>query len=537
MSKITSGLGSLKSSLNAKGRIKRKGPGKGIGKGSGKGSGKGASHYARMKRIKAKQSKAPKVTKDIRVIDNTPVDSIFAGVHIDPPKVDDANDFDIDDEGPIDLGSTTSEKTWDVEHSNDEEVPEDDRDDSSQVWINDDLDEPDDDLDLDDLSDLEESDDLDDFDLDAPPPDKTSLIYRLREAEREKNKKLTGSSSGKSKKPNRSKGGKGKKFDRSKLPEGIVTLPMLDTIPEIVAWQTETFDAFEAKCLRATARKKALDPYRPALNAIIAGEVFTSTPMLTMRVVLDLGRQHLQTGMLRAVEGDSALRIYLITIIAGQGLTSHAKTDIDLGGSLAREQAFLRDVSRDYFAVHELAIFNSHGHPDGGQMLQRHTHAVVLLREGDPDPQVAIAKHLKHFEPNFTDIPIFDVRPVDTDDINLARVAAYMCKAPDRCKSWREGKDGKRGFINDNESGDRPSRYLRMAMIRSMLSLEDATFAGGFGAQIRTGLINTARAQCAAEAPAASRLLHPDAIGSFWTDVMRALNRKSWNLPVIRTRK
>lgn len=76
-----------------------------------------------------------------------------------------------------------------------------------------------------------------------------------------------------------------------------------------------------------------------------------------------------------------------------------------------------------------------------------------------------------------------------------------------------------------------------MAMIRSMLSLEDATFAGGLGAAIRSGLIKTARAQCAAEAPPASRLLHPDAIGSFWTDVMRALNRKSWNLPVIRTRK
>jgi hypothetical protein len=299
----------------------------------------------------------------------------------------------------------------------------------------------------------------------------------------------------------------------------------------------DTFDTFETKCLRATARKKALDLYRTALNAIIAGDVFTSTPMMSMRVVCELSCKHLHDGMLRSVEGDSKVRIYLITIIAGQGLTSHANTDIDLSEGLAREQAFFRDVSRNYFAVHELALFNSHGHPDGGQMLQRHTHAIVVLAEGDPDPQVAIDKHLKNFEPNFTGIPVIDVRPVATDAMNLARVAAYLSKAPSRCKSWYPAKDGKRGFINNSEAGDRSLRYLRMAQIRSMLSLEDATFAGGLGAEIRSGLIKTARAQCAAEAPPASRLLHPDAIGSFWTDVMRALNRKSWNLPVIRTRK
>ncbi len=505
-------MGSSKRSLNAKGRIKRKG------------SGKGASHDARMKRIKAKQSKAPKVAKDISAIDEHVQGSIFEGVDIPPAQRDDADDFDIYHDGPIDLGFTKPEKKEVDGRSEDLDLTEDDRDESSQVWI------------IDDLNNLDESDDLDDFDLDAPPPDKTSLIYRLRKAEGEKNRKLTSSSSGKSKKPHRAKGGKGKKFDRSKLPEGYVTLPMLDTIAEIVAWQTETCDVFKAKCRRAMHRKNALDPHRSALNAIVSGAVFTSTPMLTMRVVVDLGRQHLFAGMQRAAEANPNVRCYFITIISGDDVTSHANTHIDLS-RLAREQAFLRDVSPNYFAVTELSLFNSHSYPGGGQIVQRHTHAVVLLNENDPDPSVAVAKHLKHFKPNFTGIPIIDVTPLGDHPMDPARVAAYMFKAPSRCKSWREGKKGKRSFINDNESGDRPSRYLRLAQIRSMLSLEDATFAGGLGAEIRSGLIKTARAQCAAEAPPASRLLHPDAIGSFWTDVMRALNRKSWNLPVIRTRK
>jgi hypothetical protein len=446
--------------------------------------------------------------------------SIFDNVDSERP-VPVRNRAQVSDDCGLDLTKPEQEDDGDII---DLDLADDENNEISQVSELDDLNNLDD-LDLD----LDAPDD--DLDLDAPyvlasRPDKTSAIDRLAKAMRDKGMKA-----------NRSKAGSGQKALRSKDQKGYVALPTCNTVEKIHAWWKDTFDTFETKCLRATGRKKALDLYRTALNAIIAGEVFTSTPMLTMRVVCELGRKHLHDGMLRAVEGDSAIRIYLITIIAGQGLTSHANTDIDLSEGLAREQAFLRDVSRNYFAVHELALFNSHGHPDGGQMLQRHTHAIVMLAEGDPDPQVAIDKHLKNFEPNFTGIPVIDVRPVETDAMNLARVAAYMFKAPSRCKSWREGKEGKRGFINNSEAGDRSLRYLRMAQIRSMLSLEDATFAGGLGAEIRSGLIKTARAQCAAEAPPASRLLHPDAIGSFWTDVMRALNRKTWNLPVIRTRK
>jgi hypothetical protein len=432
-------MGSSKRSLNAKGRIRRKGTGKGGGKGTGKGSGKGANCAGRMKRLEAKQRKAPKVATDIRLTDDRPDGDIFAGVLIPPPKPYNVDHLDIDDDeaGMFDLDFTKPDKEDDV-HSDDEDLAEDDRDDNSQVWIIDDLD-------------LDGPDD--DLDLNAPnvlstPSRESSAIRRLKKAQHLEEQKPY----------------------RSAIREGYVALPACQNTDEILAWWTETFDVFEAKCLRDTARKTALDAYRTILDAILRGGVFTSAPLMSMRVVCDLGRQHLYAGMLRAVEGDSKIRIYLITIIAGHGLTSHAQTHIDLGQSQAREQAFLRDVSPNYFAVTEFALFNSHGYPGGGQMLQRHTHALVLLREGDPDPKVAIAKHLKKFEPNFTGIPVIDVRPVDTDTVNLARIAAYMFKAPSRCKSWREAKDGKRSFINNSEAGDRPSRYLRLAQIRSMLS-------------------------------------------------------------------
>ena len=76
-----------------------------------------------------------------------------------------------------------------------------------------------------------------------------------------------------------------------------------------------------------------------------------------------------------------------------------------------------------------------------------------------------------------------------------------------------------------------------MALIRSMLTFEDVTFAGGEGHRIRSQIIKMVRPKCLAEAPPLRRPLHPDAIGSFCVELAKALGKEQWTLPVIKRQK
>lgn len=141
------------------------------------------------------------------------------------------------------------------------------------------------------------------------------------------------------------------------------------------------------------------------------------------------------------------------------------------------------------------------------------------------------------FLPNVTQAPQIDVRKVVGSEINLARVCAYLFKAPYKAMTWCPPREGKAGHMHQSEKGDRYIRYLRMAQIRSMMTFEDATFGGGEGQSIRSGLIKLLRVICEADAPATVRRLHPDAIASFWVQVGKELGKTQWALPVIATQK
>lgn len=293
---------------------------------------------------------------------------------------------------------------------------------------------------------------------------------------------------------------------------------------------------FRRKATGALKRRKVDAMSSTCLEYLFDGTA-TSSPVMINKDVLREARQQLTVEMTAWAQANPNGEIAFVTIISGRGGTSHAKPDIDLFGAQAQAQSTFRAMSRHFFAVSELAIFNSHSHPSGGQLLQEHTHALVF-GEGVLAKARAIAlKHMDRYLPNVTNAPQIDVRSVAPDPVNIARICAYMFKAPARAMTWCPPRDGKKGHMHHSEKGDRKIRYLRMAMIRAMLTVDDVMFAGGEGNRIRSQIVKLVRAKCSASAPPHRRVLHPDAIGAFCVDLAAKLGKADWALPIIRRLK
>ncbi len=309
-----------------------------------------------------------------------------------------------------------------------------------------------------------------------------------------------------------------------------------DTTEAVDAWQKASFDKFNAKALKAL-RSRVSDSSRAIVTALLTQPGAASIPLLTSEEICRESSKMLLAMLMEMVAADPEIEIAFVTVISGDGGTSHFKTEIELHESLKRVQRMLRAISPHFFGVTELALFNSQGHPDGGQMLQVHTHSLVVGRGVVAKAQGIAAKQAAHFTPNFSGAPVIDIKRVATSDVNMARICAYLFKAPYKCMNWNPGKDGKRGHMNGSEKGDRYVRYLRLAQLRTLLRYEDMCFGGGAGAKIRSDMIKFVRALAAKDSTAGRRGLHPDAIASFWLALASEIKADRWNLPIIKTRK
>lgn len=294
---------------------------------------------------------------------------------------------------------------------------------------------------------------------------------------------------------------------------------------------------FTTKALRGVKRRKISLKSEIFLNALLTQIGATSHPLLINQAICHAASTMLRERLSLLVQANPDMEVGLITFIDGSGATSHSKTDIELFNSKKKVQTTLRAMSPNFFGVSELALFNSSGHPDGGQIVQRHEHALIFGENVVQNAQVIAAKHAQRFMPNHTGARTIDVKRGSADPVNLARLAAYLFKPPYQCKNWCPGNGEKKGHMNQSEKGDRYIRYLRLAQLRSMLSIEQVTFGGGEGQTIRSDMIKFLRALAVRDASGNKRVLHPDAVASFWVDLAKELKADSWNLPIIRTCK
>jgi len=304
------------------------------------------------------------------------------------------------------------------------------------------------------------------------------------------------------------------------------------TIDEVKAEHALWAEMTKAKCLKAIERRKLPDEMRSKICAILDGTA-TDRALLTTNKVLALAFESSCRAIWAATKDDHDMEFALVTFIPGDGGTS---LNAPVMHTVRSDDPFLkvlRSMSKDFIGAREWAMFNSHGHPDGGRHLQGHEHALLWGHGVVAKAQEVAQRRLKDFAPNITGAPQINVRRVQGDEVNIARMCAYLFKSPHKAMNWKPPHDGKPGHMNQSEKGDRMIRYLRMAQIRSLMSIEDVMFAGGQGVDIRSDIIKLVRQTCHADVPVPNRVLHPDELGRFWADVNQALKRPYWRLPVV----
>jgi hypothetical protein len=306
------------------------------------------------------------------------------------------------------------------------------------------------------------------------------------------------------------------------------------SVDAVKAWLIKGHKKFTRKALAAIKRRKIDGSARSMLEDLLGNPVATSTVIMTNQRLVTDAFLRLHNELVAITQADPEIQFGFVTFISGDGGTSLNRPVIELFESQKRVQSTLRAMSPNFIGVTELAFFNSHSHPDGGSHVQRHEHALIFGKDISGAAEVA-ARHTSKYTANITDAEIIVVRAlVDSSDVNLARIAAYLLKAPSKAMNWCPPREGKKGHMNQSEKGDRCIRYLRIAQLRTMLTIEDCLFAGGLGQGIRRNLVKVLRTLAAADAPKERRIIHPDAIPSFWVHLAQVLRRDKWALPIIK---
>lgn len=315
------------------------------------------------------------------------------------------------------------------------------------------------------------------------------------------------------------------------LPPSLRDCQSLEAVNE---WGERQWRVFHRKAEKGLGRRQVPEKLRRTYLSILLRPEATSAAVLSNKELCLTAVRLLHEDLIAIVAANPDVQIGFATIICGSGETSHIRPEVELAGSQAKaKRAFLR-LAPNFFAVTELSLFNSHTHPKGGSMIQRHEHALVWGENILEKAKNVSAAPSPTFKSNFTGADIINVKTVDTDVVNLLRVAAYLFKPPACCKTWNPPKDGRRGHMHSGTKGDRPFRYLRLTQLRTLMSLKDATFASGEGSGIRSAIIHSSRALAEAAARPSVRSLHPDEIARFWSDLTKII-APAWSLPLIRT--
>ena len=351
---------------------------------------------------------------------------------------------------------------------------------------------------------------------------------------------LTTKSETKTKKK-KGKAAKGKKVKPEKRQSGSTYLDCLnlcDTIEKVECWLFEGNSTLQRLALKSTKRKELPSDLRDRLDHLIISKGATSDPILLDHSIQHIAFQQLHENLVSVSElnGDG-VEFAFVTIIDGKFATSSHGTMLDLQQMKESGRRILQKMSPNFFAVIELAIFNSPKHPKGGRLISPHIHAMIWGEDVISKARSAAATLQRTITPNATGATPIVIRSVEPDPVNLARMAAYLVKSPDKCKTFYPGKDGKPGNTHHSRKSDRLINYLRLAELRSMLTFRDVTFASGEGLAVRSGTAKTLTHRALEQARMAARRFHPAEIPTFWIELKLAMGTTRFNLPIIKRTK
>lgn len=289
------------------------------------------------------------------------------------------------------------------------------------------------------------------------------------------------------------------------------------------------------KAKKAVARKPMPEALMAGLNTMFtqpgfAGDINAIDVSLSEVVLRQTCSQ------LVAATRSEDIEIALVTLIDGRLETSDHQTMLDIAGMQKLFRPILSKMADNFIAFGEMALFNSDTHANGGRIVSLHSHAVIWGPGAINRARKVQGQMRSRLTRNFTNAEPINVKMVDADPINLARLLGYLVKPPHKCPTFYRSKDGTRANIHHSPKGDRYVRYLRLAQLRSLLRWDDVLYGGGEGATIRKQVLAIQKAMAAAQTPGVPRLVHRDALLHWWSDFYVAANLTRFKLPFIKTR-
>ena len=311
-------------------------------------------------------------------------------------------------------------------------------------------------------------------------------------------------------------------------------LPDCATVDDVRDWLRRGYEKFHEKVIAGSQQfRLSEDTRNQSLNLLLdpAGtNFFTLNDCDLMLRAFDI----MLPQFIFFVQSNPDNEVASVTFICGSGGSSLDRPDIPLAASQSQVRKVLTAMGRNWFAMTECAFFNSMRHATGGRHLQQHTHSIVWA-PGTHIKAADIARRCESsFSPNVTGADrIRVVEAWDNTDVNLARLLAYLLKAPSVAMNWVPPRNGKPGFMNHSEKGDRSINYFRLAMLRSMLTFDDASVASIEGLTMQKSASKATDA-IAATVGGKSPVFHQDEISAFWSDVIREGAWESARLPIIR---
>jgi len=310
------------------------------------------------------------------------------------------------------------------------------------------------------------------------------------------------------------------------------TLKACMTVEEVREWFVRQQVTFNDKVARGFGRRKMSDESRAKAEAVLNGVGTTTAFLMIDDYLARVAFEKLHRHLIDYVAADPANELALVTFITRDGGTSMDRPVIEVRKSRKFVNDTMRKMAPHWFGAIDLAFFWTINHPDGGLHLQRHEHALAWGRQFIAKAEGVAAAQSAKLPANVTNLPVIKVvRAWDTSEVNMARLAAYLLKAPAKAKNWFEYPNGKE-IMNHTEAKDRYIQFLRLAQLRTLLSFEDVIFGGGDGVKIKGSLIDDMR-DLASTAARGKAIMHPDEVSTFWAGFNRELGQDHWAVPAI----
>lgn len=310
------------------------------------------------------------------------------------------------------------------------------------------------------------------------------------------------------------------------------TLEKCSTVEEVREWLIRQQQDFNDKVARAFNWRKMSDETRCKADDILYGVGTNSAFVLIDDRLCIEAFEKLRNLLASYLSASGANEAALITFIMADGGTSMDRPVIEVRKSRKHVNDIMRKIAPHWVGMIDLAFFWTIRHEDGGLHAQRHEHVVAWGRDFIAEAKRIAEAQSKKLPANVTDLPVIKVVPAwDCSEVNLARLVAYLLKAPARGKNWFQYPDG-RDVMNHTEKKDRYIQFLRLAQLRSLLTLEDVILGGGDGIKVKGSMTRDMRGLAQAAARDRSSI-HPDLTATFWSVFNQELGQTHWGVPAI----